>query len=237
MRRWRSRFRLCGRRGLRPRCGLIRLWTVRFGAIVWLRRSRTIILRRRFSRTICLRTSGRLWQLLRRRRPICRRRIHRTLIIHTLVFRPFRRSRLSSRTIWLIRGQLRNGLPWVNCIRLIRRRWSGLRRAIGIRLAAHRICRTGRDWRGWLAGRRLFDHRTRSRRSRWTQRLQLLPRQGLSGMSGESLLSLCEGKWRRRGRVVRDHLPIHGCGGRRRYVIRGGSVRSKHALPGGGYGG
>jgi len=70
--------------------------------------------------TICLRTSGRLWQLLRRRRPICRRRIHRPLIIHTLVG-----SWLRGRTIWLIRGQLRNGLPWVNCIRLIRRRWSG----------------------------------------------------------------------------------------------------------------
>jgi len=222
MRRWRSRFRLRGRRGLRPRSRLVRLRTIRFWAIVWLRRSWAIRVRLL------------LW---RWRFSIRLRRIHRTLIIHTLVFRPFRRSRLSSRTIWLIRGQLRNGLPWVNCIRLIRRQWSGLRRAIGIRLAAHRICRTGRDWRGWLAGRRLFDHRTRSRRSRWTQRLQLLPRQGLSGMSGESLLFLRERNWRRRGRVVRDHLPIHGCGGRRRYVIRGGSVRSKHALPGGGYGG
>ena len=115
---------------------------------------------------------------------------------------------------WLVGGR-RSGLSWAGSIRRVARKASGRRRR--------------------FAGRRLLDHRARSRSAGWTQALQLLSSDRLAGMRCQSLLLFCKRHRRRRRRPLCDHLPIHYCRGRRGHVTRGGSLRSEHALACGSY--
>jgi hypothetical protein len=109
---------------------------------------------------------------------------------------------------------------------LVGGRRSGLSRAGSIR----RVARMASGRRRRFAGRRLLDHRARSRSGRLdaSSAARLPPR--LSGMRCQSLLLFCKRHRRRRRRPLCDHLPVHYCRGRRGHVIRGGSLRSEHAL-------
>ena len=121
------------------------------------------------------------------------------------------------------------------CRRTIRRRGgrrSGLSRAASI----WRVGGMASGRRRRFAGRRHLDHRMRSRGAGWTQALDLVLRQRLSGMRCQGLLLFCKRHRRRRRRPLRHHLPIHYCCRRRGHVIRSRSFRSQHALLGGNHG-
>ena len=210
-------------------------------------RTITRLIRLSCGRTVCLWTIARLIRLscgrtvsfrpvarlvwLACRRAVCFRTIARLVRLCSgpvlgLVWPVLLRWICGTRTLvrliaWAIPGFVRT-VAW-----LIRRRLlSWLTRATGIH-------GTPGGRRRRFAGRRLLNHRVRSRTRRGAQTLHLALRYWLSRMRCHRLLLFGKRHWRRWRSALRDHLPVRDGLWRRSHMTCRGSFRSEHAFAGG----